>query len=254
MLLLFATQISAQTDFFVIGDSNTSQRITTAPLVCDNKYSYTQSLYKSNELMVGEITSISYYHVGGWFNSGVVKVYLKETTQSSLSSFVLLQNSIEVFSDTVILSNGWITFDFYTPYEYSGNNNLVITMIKEGFTTQSNHFFKTRNANSSTRCAANHTTPYNINSNPNYSQILNETPIVKVGIIPDEEHCYQPFNLRVDSVSSDLAIISWDNFWQEGSFVGIACKKDTESQWTIIQEGVSDTTYTITGLESHSNY
>ncbi|MEE1120059.1 MAG: hypothetical protein U0K90_09015, partial [Bacteroidales bacterium] len=160
LLLLFATQISAQTDFFVIGDSNTSQIITTAPLVCDNKYSYTQSLYKSNELMVGEITSISYYHVGGWFNSGVVKVYLKETTQSSLSSFVSLQNSIEVFSDTVILSNGWITFDFHTPYEYSGNNNLVITMIKEGFTTQSNHFFKTRNANSSTRCAANHATPY----------------------------------------------------------------------------------------------
>lgn len=254
LLLLFATQISAQTDFFLIGDSNTSQIITTAPLVCDNKYSYTQSLYKSNELMVGEITSISYYHVGGWFNSGVVKVYLKETTQSSLSSFVSLQNSIEVFSDTVILSNGWITFDFYTPYEYSGNNNLVITMIKEGFTTQSNHFFKTRNANSSTRCAANHATPYNINSNPSYSQILNETPIVKVGIIPDEEHCYQPFNLRVDSVSSDLAIISWDNFWQEGSFVGIACKKDTESQWTIVQEGVTDTTYTITGLESHSNY
>ena len=58
LLLLFATQISAQTDFFVIGDSNTSQRITTAPLVCDNKYSYTQSLYKSNELMVGEITII----------------------------------------------------------------------------------------------------------------------------------------------------------------------------------------------------
>jgi hypothetical protein len=87
MAIIFAMQLSAQTTI-IVGDTNTTTTSTNIPMFCYYQNSYSQSIYPAANLEPGQITSISYYHTASAYYNGIVKIYMKEVTDATLTKSV----------------------------------------------------------------------------------------------------------------------------------------------------------------------
>lgn len=107
------------------------------PFEPSRSYSYTQSIYLSSEILAtGSITSLQWYYAGEYDLSGSqeIKIYLGHTTKalfSSTSNWEPIANLTQVYSGgAYVLGPGWINFQFQTPFEYNGTDNLVIAVTE----------------------------------------------------------------------------------------------------------------------------
>ncbi len=93
--------------------------------------SYTQQLYVMAAGDAAEISAISFEHLGTSSADMTVsnyKIYMANTTQSSLSSWV---NSglTEVFSGTTTFTRGnWTTINLDTPFAWDGSSNILVAL------------------------------------------------------------------------------------------------------------------------------
>ena len=119
------------------------------PFKTTYKYSWIETIYPQNELCdAGTIYSIA-YHCATVNNSGYtlsnVDIYLGETSKSVYSSSSDWTPESELTlvysgSNIELGDEEWETFVFNTPFEYSGNNNLVIAVGKKASETTSTAF------------------------------------------------------------------------------------------------------------------
>ena len=130
------------TDEIVVGTADASTA--NVPFRTTYKYSWTETIYPKAELCeAGTIYSIA-YHCATVNNNGYtlsdVDVYLAETSKDIYSSasdwtpeseFTLVYSG----SNVELGDEEWETFVFDTPFEYSGDNNLVIAIGKKANST-----------------------------------------------------------------------------------------------------------------------
>ena len=251
--LLFAMQISAQTEI-IIGDTASNQSSSNLPISISYKYSYSQSIYKQSELVAGEISSISYYHVGENYSAGTISIYFKETSDSTLSGFSPADGFTQVFTGALNLTNGWVTFVFPEIFEYSGQNNLIIAVIKSHPEYSWGHNFMTISANSSSIYRVSDYASYTLSTTSGYGGIENKKPIVKFGIFPSEDYCYPPIDIFPNTITPNQAIISWNIEDESSSVFGLAYKTDADEDWTIASDVIQDTFYTLTNLIPYTKY
>lgn len=251
--LLFAMQISAQTEI-IIGDTASNQSSSNLPISIYYKYSYSQSIYKQSELVAGEISSISYYHVGENYSAGTISIYFKETSDSTLSGFSPADGFTQVFTGALNLTNGWVTFVFPEIFEYSGQNNLIIAVIKSHSEYSWGHNFMTISANSSSIYRESDYASYTLSTTSGSGGIENKKPIVKFGIFPSEDYCYPPIDIFPNTITPNQATISWNIEDESSSVFGLAYKTDADEDWTIASDGIQDTFYTLTNLIPYTKY
>ncbi len=94
------------------------------------KYSTTQQIYTASEVGdAGTITAVSFkYNGNSTSGARTIDIYMSHTTSSTITSWVAEASSHLVYSGTqTFVNNDWYTFTLNTPFEYDGNNNILIT-------------------------------------------------------------------------------------------------------------------------------
>ena len=255
MAIIFAMQLSAQTTI-IVGDTNTATTSTNIPMFCYFQNSYSQSIYPAANLEPGQITSISYYHTYTPYNNGIIKIYMKEVTDTTLTNYLPGTDFVQVFEGPINLVNGVVTYLFTAPFEYTGEGNLLVAVIRDGTDYQNNHTFKTAQGIGSSVYQRSDTQEYNINTPPTpYSSAESIVPVTMFTMIPiGAEFCYRPVNISVTNQTTDGATISWEASDESATTFGLAYKSATDEEWTIAAENITDLTYTLSGLESNVEY
>ena len=255
LAMLFAMQLSAQTTTVVVGDSNSVNNSGYIPLYCYYKNSYTQSIYPASELNAGMITSISYYQQGGAdYNNGIVKIYMKEVDDITLSGFLSGEGFVEVYSGALNLHAGCVTYQLSTPFVYTGAGNLCVAVIRDGNAYQDGHNFVVT-AGSSVR-AQSDSDEYSINAIPSSWGIytMQQIPVTKFEMESLEGYCFPPSNLVASQITNQSALISWETTEETLTTFGIAYRAEGETEWNVVNEGVNALSYELTGLDSYTNY
>ena len=254
MAIIFAMQLSAQTTI-VVGDTNTVTTSTNIPMYCYYQNSYSQSIYPATSLEPGQITSISYYHTASAYNNGIVKIYMKEVTDATLTNYLPGTDFVQVYEGPISLVNGWVTYNLAVPFEYTGEGNLLVGVIRDGAGYEDNHNFKMAEIGSSVYQRADNV-HYDVNNPPSpFESAISQVPVTKFDMIPiGAEFCYPPVNISVSDQTTDGATISWEVADESSTTFGIAYKSVTDEEWTTVAENIIYLTYTLTGLESSEEY
>lgn len=201
-------------------------------------YSYSQTIFSSEELMAGEISSISYK-----FNSEVPttissQIYLGEVNRDVFANpedFVSADSLTQVYSGNVTFTQGWVTINFTTPFDYSGENNLVVAyMNNTGAWTDARFFTTCSSVGSKTITCYRGDQEISIN-NPqevisSMRIVLNNRPNVKFEINPFSASCYPPTEILSQQISSQSATFTW-NAVEGVEQYAVAYKKSSEVLW-----------------------
>ena len=120
----------------IIIDSRTSI-INKQPFNNNFKYSWNETIYQKDDIGIScEINSISYHRASGNPDDvQSIEIYMGETSRSYISSntdWTPPSSLALVYSGKVITigDSEWETFVLDTPFEYSGEKNLVIAVAK----------------------------------------------------------------------------------------------------------------------------
>ncbi|MEE0937795.1 MAG: fibronectin type III domain-containing protein, partial [Bacteroidales bacterium] len=256
MAIIFAMQLSAQTTI-VVGDTNTASEANKHPMYMYYESSFQESLYPQSELTPGLITSISYYADAAYSN-GTLKIYMKEVSNSTLSDLVIANDFTEVFVGSASVQNGRNTYQLTTPFAYTGAGNLLVAVIRNGDGyTNSPPYFKKADGTGASFCYYYDDTEFNININPSsdcFTDFGSFVPVTKFEISSLEGFCFPPANVVASDVTTDGATISWGVSDESATTFGLAYKALDEEEWTVESENITEFTYTLSGLESYTQY
>ena len=133
MAVLFPLTINAQE--IIVGEATDAKNL--APFVNSYPHSWCEIVYQSDE--IGKACSIGgvafEYYDGPALATNEIKIYLAETTKTEFadkSQWTAEEDLTLVYSgtDVVLGDDAWETFEFETPFNYSGENNLIIVVSK----------------------------------------------------------------------------------------------------------------------------
>ena len=188
--------------------------------------------------MAGEISSISYK-----FNSEVPttissQIYLGEVNRDVFANpedFVSADSLTQVYSGNVTFTQGWVTINFTTPFDYSGENNLVVAYMNNTGTWTDARFFTTCSSvgNKTITCYRSNqeisiNNPQEVNSSMRI--VLNNRPNVKFEINPFSASCYPPTEILSQQISSQSVTLAW-NAVEGVEQYAVAYKKSSEVLW-----------------------
>ncbi len=146
--------VSAQNEI-TIGNGTSSDY--NAPFNNYYKHSWNETIYQKGDIGgAGTITSVSYQRASASsYTTQTIKIYMGETTRSSISSDYDWTPSDQLTlvysgSNVTIGDSEWETFTLNTPFEYSGENNLVVVVAKTASNyTNSLKWYYTNSSNGS---------------------------------------------------------------------------------------------------------
>ncbi|MCB5235028.1 MAG: carboxypeptidase regulatory-like domain-containing protein, partial [Candidatus Cloacimonetes bacterium] len=212
----FTTTMSATIlppGLLIIGDGTTDLKLPVNPFY---GYSYTQQLYLQSEINMPDkqIEQIAFY----WNGAGVGTltkdwvIWMGHTSQTSLSSYLPINNMLQVFDGEVLASAspGWITIDLDIPFVYNNVDNLVIAVDENtpSYDGSAQFYYCT---NTTTSRALRF---YSDGENPNPSApptptVLQGYPNIRMLLfdIPDSPMVtYNPYELDFGVVSYDVEV------------------------------------------------
>ena len=217
--------------------------------------SYSQQIFLASEMNgAGAITSVA-FEMTAVVQQRNYKIFLMHTPLRTSATWIPADSAQLCFQGAHNFVVGWNTFDFTTPFQYNGTDNLVLIVIDENSSWVSSNKFKV------------HTVPYNtchmwysddfnysINSTPGDNN-YNTTTVrnnVKFGSPCDSViTCIAP-NMVVSAVDETTATVIWVPGHTESSW-NLEYKDVSDSSWTTVP-GLSGSTYTITGLNANTEY
>ena len=263
MAIAFAIQLPAQTTV-TVGNENSS--ITDyGPVYSYYNNSFSEVIYLASELSAGTITQISYqYGVSTPLVDPNPTIYMGEVSRSSFSSESDWETSTltQVYSGgSVTYNQGWVTITLSTPFVYSGANNLLVAYKSQDRVYEEDLLFK-QTATTDTKMIINYDDDYIVSgtmptSYSGYNEAFTTRPNTRFTIVGgDEDYCYPVSNVTVTNILSEEATISWGIIDESSSTFALEYKlsTDDDESWTVASSSITDTFYTITGLESLTDY
>ncbi|MCR4738217.1 MAG: fibronectin type III domain-containing protein [Bacteroidales bacterium] len=232
------------TTCLVGGDIQVGNGTATAyTLPVNNYYHFTssQQIYLASELN-GPATfrsvSFDYAYGSASTKKTSVVIYLGHTTKSvftSTSDYVALSNLTQVYSGPLNCHQGWNTFNFTTPFQYNGTDNLVLVIDDNSDQYDgSAYVFHVHSTGSNYRSLYYYSDSANPNpSNPptasSYSS-GNRSNVKFGGDCDSTATCVAP-NMYVSSVTSTSATITWVPGYMEGLW-NVEYQVDGDTTWT----------------------
>ncbi|MCQ2326781.1 MAG: fibronectin type III domain-containing protein [Bacteroidales bacterium] len=220
------------------------------------KYGSSQTIYLSSDIGIsGTITSIAYKTQGYTFTRNFT-LYMAETDQSSYtgtSSAVAAENFQEVFSGDVTYSNTeWTVITLTTPFEYSGEGNLVVEIIDlTGSYGGNNQTYNSTTVSASRGLYFSSDSSIPSLADPKFANVVNQIPSIKLGITSTQTYCEAPANNLQIVPSAIDASISWSAVANAEGY-NVEYKLHTDSTWTSTH--VTDTTAQLTDLTPTTQY
>ncbi|MBR6441302.1 MAG: fibronectin type III domain-containing protein, partial [Bacteroidales bacterium] len=248
MLLPFAMQ--AQNSWTVADGTTTHANVPLDFYNCDGSGNrQAQMLYPASLLtsMNGStLGAITFYHQNTTANKTLTAstwyIRMGETTETDLSAGLSTATLTTVYSGNLVVVNGVFSFEFSTPYIYNGGN-LIVEIQTSG---ASGNYFGT----SSQGCFGmdNIGSTYSTMSSPNYTAFLPKTTFTEA------PSCFPVANLAIDATqtTSSSLTLTWTDANNTGATYNIYAVTATDT--TLVQNGVSGTTYTVTGLGANTAY
>ena len=257
LAIIFAMQLWAQSTVVIVGDSTLTTQAKYVPANTYYKNSYTQSLYPASEIQPGMITSISYYHTAQAYNVGTVSIYMKEVTDATLSTtYSPTEGFVEVYTGSLNLVNGWVTYQLTSPFVYTGGGNLLVCFVRNATDYEDGHNFKYAGGVGSSIYKQSDTEVYTLTNPPATGTQISYVPVTKFEMEElGEDFCYPPLNMAIDNstLSSTEATITWSS---DATNFTVQCKLQSED-WDSenVQEfTATDTSFTLTELSAATFY
>ena len=217
--------------------------------------SYSQQIFLASEMNGARtITSVA-FDMTEVVQQRNYKIYLMHTPLRTSATWIPADSAQLCFQGAHNFVVGWNTFDFTTPFQYNGTDNLVLIVIDENSSWVSGNKFKVHTVPYST-CHMWYSDDFNysINSTPSDNN-YNTTTVrnnVKFGSPCDSViTCIDP-NMVISEVDETTATVIWVPGHTESSW-NLEYKDVSDSNWTTVS-GLSGSAYTITGLNANTEY
>ena len=232
------------------------------PFYHNYDYSHSQMLFLSEEIVEGQIDSISFYYSYSTPKTiNNAKVYLGSTdrTRMSKGNFMSADSLTVVYEGSITFSQGWVTIPFTTPFSYNGTDNLVLAFTNGhgAFSAHSGATFR-QTSTADTMAVMNYAdgTPVTVNNAGTvgtYNYGYKYRPNVIFHTVPPAGYCYPPENLTVSNITANGAEISWESDASSTTFA-VEYKLATDTDWTLASNTISSNSYALSDLEVFSDY
>mgnify|MGYP002521771138 CR=1 FL=1 len=265
LALLLTTFGGARANEVEIGSLEGAENDSYLPMNSLYNYSYTQQIYTADEIGTGgTINSITMWLYG---NANLYDmpfdIYMVETDKEAFESttdWVAVTENDIVYSGTVTVHNTEAeayTFELSTPFEYSGEGNLVIAFNNTtghwvgglrgmvfGANTDPNRAIYAR------RDDGGAYDPYNPTFTAYATTYLRN--VITLDITPaGGSTCAKPENFVVSDITDTGATFTWES--EVGSYK-FEYKKNADAEWTAIDGVLTEATYELVELTDNTAY
>ena len=218
-------------------------------------YSYTQQIFLASEMMneAANINSLSVDVSSIASSSRQISIYLMHTTAAS-SDWLTATNAQQVFSGTVNLTLGWNTFNFTTPFQYNGTDNLALIIVDATGSYNCSNYYHCHTASATlSHCQYQDGSPYDINTIPSGGN--SNTSSTRCNVIFGKDcdetvTCVRP-NVYVIETSENSVTLDWAPGYTESAWNVEYSVND--SIW-IVDGSTSTHPYEVTGLNANTRY
>ncbi len=204
----------------IVGNMESTSTDSYVPMQSNYNYSYAQMIYTADEIGgATTIYGISFYEQGTVNVETPVTLYVAETDKETFSSntdFIAVDELTQVFDGNYPTNtSGWHKIDFDTPFDFSGNHNLVVAFYnhRNEYSSGVSHRYTATTKNT---CIYNYDDGSGLTpDNPTYyyngsKSVSTHRPNVKF-ITPCETTvtCFAPKNFAAAIDSSNNVKLTW---------------------------------------------
>ena len=257
--VLFAVGLSAQPTVVTVGDE-TSTDEDFGPIKSYDRNSFSEVVYLSSELQPGIITSISYHYVAGDpLLDPAPTIYMAEVSRTSFANLSDWETATmtQVYAGGSVTYNyGWVTIYLTTPFVYNGTGNLVVAYNSQRPNYSGYKYF------TQTSTSDNRMLMYSSDDNavPGYNctyggTLYSRIPNTRFTMLPlGTQICYAPFQVSASNIEAHQATISWTTTDASATTFAVDYRLQGSEVWTNASNNITDTFYTLTDLNSLTNY
>ena len=259
LLLAVLSSVGAWAQSSVVTVGSTTYGHSYLPSYPNGRYATSQQIYTNGEIgKTGLITSIAFYNwdTGSERNYDIYLSHTSKTALDSTTDWVRVAADNKVFSGMVWLASGWTVIDLDTPFQYDGEQSLLLTV--DDNTGQSTGF----NYNVGAYETSGHQALFCYDSsNLDPTQAITEEGVFHPTYSSSERKnglqlCFEtypkPIKLTAPSIGDVSAQIQCT--LRGGAIAwNLRYRKVGDSSWTTL-EGLTDRSKTIGGLTASTRY
>ncbi len=250
----------------MIGDPESTKKEYTLPIHMWYKHALSQQIYTAAEIgTAGTITAISFdYTYTKAFSLEGVQVFMMQVDKNAFANntdMVALDNATQVYEGTFAADGaGWATINLDTPFYYDGTSNLLVCFyypntanVKEPGTS---YTFRTTETTESLAIIY-----YSDSQIPSIEDVstfggnkayYNYRNNIKLDItLETVTVCPKPTSITVSDITLDGATVTWES---DGDAWNIGLKAPGDANYTIVAAGLTEKTYTLSGLAENTKY
>ncbi len=217
------------------------------------EYSYTQQIFLSSEMGgAGDISSIAFEATTVADPTRNIQIYLMHTSSASGSSWLDASSAQQVYSGNYTFAPGWNTFNFTTPFQYNGTDNLAVIVVDATGNWSSTNYFRNHTASQSLcRYTYQDDIPYSISSTPSDGTSTTTRNNVIFGTPCDNTvTCIAP-NVYVSAVTENSIAFNWVPGNGESSW---ELETSTDGTTWNSEGTVTSAPYILSGLNPNTMY
>ena len=222
-------------------------------------YSLTEQIYTAEEFgnAAGAVQSIDFYSTASP-RTRKLDIYMVNTDKSSFVSGTDWVNVTEadlVFSgDVTFAQNAWTTIAFDNPFIFDGNSNVLLAVDDNTGSYLSGPSFYVFGASNQAIRIYSDGTNYDPENPSAYTGTL-LTVKNQIRILMDElPSCIPPKGLAIETAPTATSVgLTWIPGSDEQTVWDIAYKKDTDTEFTVIEE-ITENPFTLVDLTPETTY
>ena len=222
--------------------------------------SWWESTFLASEVNAsGNILSISLHSNGNAFLCEEVNIYMGHRSEADYDlspNFTPASDLTLVYSGTSVTIgavDGWEEFQFQTPFEYNGVDNLVVVLAKHAtsYLTALKYYYSVLSNYPSIYRRADNNIAYSQHPGSAEGTTIHWRPNVK--LLFGNSDCVQPMNVQATDFSEDGCTVSW-SLAEGTNYYDYQLKEASEPWSSATMQGTYDTSVTLTNLTPATPY
>ena len=218
-------------------------------------YSYTQQLFLASEIGGPKGIESVTFDMSNYSVNRTYKIYMMHTTETSASSWIDATNAQLVFDAPQQLVQGLNTFQFSTPFQYNGSDNLLLIVLDMTGSWSSGNTWKTHTAPfTASRYIYQDASAYSTSAAP--SSGSSSTTSARNNVIfgagcDTTTTCVAPF-VSIASVTQNSATVNWVAGYQESAWE-LEYRPLSDTNW-VSMGTVTSMSEVLSGLTANTTY
>ncbi len=220
----------------------------------NSSYSYSQQIFLASEMGGANLLNSVSFEMNA-LNTPLrdMQIYLMHTSESNSQNWLPAASAQLVYSGQKTLQQGWNTFNFATPFQYNGTDNLALVVLDVTGSYGPTNMFQAHNGPADcSRYVTNDNNAYGVSETPASGTTVSERNNVRFGGNCDSTvTCVAP-TLMVTAVSETDADLVWVRGYQESQWE-MDYTVAGDSVWTSVPDPAGYAAH-ISGLSPNTAY